>query len=604
MKRLAVTALFVLFAGWTLLHCPSPTEVAEMTPFYLTADFACQAASLPGGALTLVAEGLTSLLCVAWTGALLVIALWGGLAWTLRRLYRMPPHWEWLCWVVALLCCLNFTQQGYMLYVAKVPATGLSVTLGVGLAACLAWSYRRLDGKPWWRTAWTIVTATVGYWLLSSYALMAMCLALVHEVCSVIKDRQFRSRCPLATLLAVAALAAPRLLYACGLVRQDVALLYRLGLPDWRGGEELTLWLPLLGCAGVLLLMEILQVWGFTPAPRKRRASVALWCVVLGLCGWLVWVRSARDGNLRRITAMREATERSDWEGVLSLAKDCEETPTRLQVAYARLALARLERGGDEMFNLSDGDAPYRSPREHQYLRLIGGRQLYYNFGKVNYAYRWAMEDLVEYGARPDYLKCMTKCAILNHEPELARKYLALLRRCPAGRGFARRWEKCVENEDTHPEREAEMREIERLMRYGNVLDGDGGLIEKYLLMSFATMEGGTREMSDLSLQACLILKDIDGFWPRLLRMAPFYVQEGRMPTHYQEAALLLNSLENRNIAGLPIEERTRERFQQLVEAAEANSRMGDEYNMKQLKPAFGGTYWYYYFFVKGLKTN
>ncbi len=108
----------------------------------------------------------------------------------------------------------------------------------------------------------------------------------------------------------------------------------------------------------------------------------------------------------------------------------------------------------------------------------------------------------MEYGVRPDYLKCMVKYVILNQEPELARKYLALLCKCPTGRSFARRWEKCVEAKDMHPECEAEKREIERLMRYGNVLDGDGELIENYLLMSFATMEGGTREMDSLLLQA------------------------------------------------------------------------------------------------------
>lgn len=55
-------------------------------------------------------------------------------------------------------------------------------------------------------------------------------------------------------------------------------------------------------------------------------------------------------------------------------------------------------------------------------------------------------------------------------------------------------------------------------------------------------------------------------------------------------------------VSDLPIDPAISQRFQRLVEAS---SRMGDNAaNATILRPEFGNTYWYYYFFVEGLKTN
>ena len=55
-------------------------------------------------------------------------------------------------------------------------------------------------------------------------------------------------------------------------------------------------------------------------------------------------------------------------------------------------------------------------------------------------------------------------------------------------------------------------------------------------------------------------------------------------------------------IPDLPIAPTVQQRFQRLVDAS---ARLGDNTaNAAALRPEFGDTYWYYYFFVEGLKTN
>ena len=107
--------------------------------------------------------------------------------------------------------------------------------------------------------------------------------------------------------------------------------------------------------------------------------------------------------------------------------------------------------------------------------------------------------------------------------------------------------------------------------------------------------------MVELSLMCCLITKQLDGFWPRFLALMP--VWQGNIPVHYQEAALMVAQLQGGiDITGLPIDPQVRQRFERLVEAS---AQMGDSAsNAYSLRPEFGDTYWYYYFFVEGLKTT
>ncbi|MBQ1664782.1 MAG: hypothetical protein II061_01830, partial [Bacteroidaceae bacterium] len=316
----------------------------------------------------------------------------------------------------------------------------------------------------------------------------------------------------------------------------------------------------------------------------------------------LVILFSGKDKNFQNILKMSQAVDAGNWQEVVDVARNSEVPPTRAEVLFRNLALQQLGTSSETMFKFEDSDAEYKSARKHQYLRLMAARQLYYYYGKVNYSYRWCMEDMVEYGLRPTYLQYMTKCALMNGETDLARKYLTELKDAPFRGDFVEKYSAYIDHTQKMEE-DAEMQGIKRLMNYNNLLDGDAGLIEVYLLNSFALTEGGSREMVELSLQCNMILKDINGFWARFLALLPTFGDH--IPLHYQEAAVLFSALENKyDISKLPIDQNVKERFMKLVQESEMNSSRGDEANAQLLKPSFGDTYWYYYFFVKGLKTN
>ena len=618
MRNLIYPASFLLLGGYLLLaDIPEfLQETADMTPFFLTSDFAAETIGKPGGWLAYTASFLSSCFALPWLGALLLLALTASYAYAQKAAFRIPAAVMGLCWIPALALLLNYSRLGYMLYVLKSPGLAFSMPLGMLFAAGLIGIYLRLR-SIWSKAAWMIIVSMLLFYAVGAYALLASLAAFIYELFLFTKNR-WRTSLPVLLALPLSALLLPLALYECGWLRRSLSTLYSLGLPDYLWTEtERPLWYPFLLSAFFLLAFSAFAAYrrrkgsatrparnGQVSSGRMRPHAIGA-CVLLlyVLSGYQVYAHTFRDDNYRCILRMKHAVEENDWQTVLQSARDCDSIPTRLQVLYTRLALQKTQSGGDALFTYPDGDTPYRTLRKHQYLRLVGGRSLYYYYGKVNYAYRWCMEDLVEYGRRPDYLRYMAKCALVNGETALARKYLDLLRTVPFQSDFVSRYEGYL----SHPARieaDEEMAAVARLMNYEDMLDGDGGLIEVYLLNSFALMEGGTREMVDLSLQCCLIQKDISGFWPRFFRLLPTY-EGGKIPLHYQEAALLFATLQqNIDPETLPIEPQVRERFARLVQASNANAQMGDEYNRTALYPDFGDTYWYYYFFRTGLKTT
>ncbi|MCM1313694.1 MAG: DUF6057 family protein [Bacteroides sp.] len=617
MKRIVYPALFAAFAISLLLFELSDYlyETAGMTPFYTTDVFVHDMTGCCGGMLAFVSSFLQSCFAIPWIGALCLTVVLMSIPYILKQLSSIDSRLEPLCWLPSFAMLLNYTQLGYMIYTLKSPAVAFTLPLGVFMALMLVWLFRLIcqkEGLPGliFKVVWIAAVSTLGYYALGCYALYALLLAVPFlwekSQASAAHHVSFSVIC---TLLLLVSFLVPYIFYQSGILPLRLEAAYQVGLPDYRWtAAERSLWMPLVFSLCWILFLLILSLCAHpekrTEAKKSRLLSAFLFVFFVG-AGYLTYYNTFRDTNYRQILKMKHAADKSDWTEVLNIARSADSSsdnyipPTRLQVLFTRLALSELRRAADEMFSYPEGDTPYNALRTSRYLRLIGGRTLYYYYGKLNYSYRWCMEDMVEYGMRPDYLKYMLRYAVINGEWQLAQKYANTLRTNPFCRDFVARY-----YDSPTDSVKKEFGEVVKLLNYENILDGDGGLIEVYLLNSYAMMEGGTQEMVNLSLLSCLILKNIDGFWQRFFALLPTF-PDGRIPRHYQEAVLLFDKLKpGVDISRLPIDEEVRKRFERLVEASANNSQFGDEYNRSVLRASYGDTYWYYYFFMTELKTN
>lgn len=572
---------------------PFLIETAALTPFYTTTSFIADMMSMPCGFVGYIASMMQSCFAMPWLGALLLTLLLVALAESMRRVFKVSAAWSGLCLVPSFMLILNYTEVGYMLWLVKTPALAFTMPLGMLISIGLT-ATAMVFHKLWIKLVLIVLYATVGYWLFGLFGLLACLFVVLPIITEAIRTRQWKHLSIILGILLLA-LVLPRVMYGQGLFTMRVQDIYVAGLPDyiWNDAERYLYYPALVAIAFCLLLSTTL----FT---QKN-----IVCLIVSLIGMIVaaiclFNYTYRDSNFFDTLEQKQALEQGDYERVLDIARTAETPPTRIQVMLTREALWQAGQAGDKIFAYPDGDTPCNSPRQFQYMRLLCGRLFYYLEGKVNYAYRWCMEDMVEYGRRPAYLCYMTKCALVNGEWKLADKYLDALDHTLWYKDFATKYRTYV-TDHSLVAKDKEMSAIKPLLRYNDVLDGDGGLIELFILNSYAYSNGGSREIVERALMNSLIIKNLDNFWYRFMALLPGW--NGHIPVHFQEAALMVAQLQGGvDTSKLPIDNAIRERFAQLVEKSGQN---GDNAsNAYLLKPEFGDTYWYYYFFVEGLKTN
>lgn len=572
---------------------PFLIETAALTPFYTTTSFIADMMSMPCGFVGYIASMMQSCFAMPWLGALLLTLLLVALAESMRRVFKVSAAWSGLCLVPSFMLILNYTEVGYMLWLVKTPALAFTMPLGMLISIGLT-ATAMVFHKLWIKLVLIVLYATVGYWLFGLFGSLACLFVVLPIIAEAIRTRQWKHLSIILGILLLA-LVLPRVMYGQGLFTMRVQDIYVAGLPDyiWNDAERYLYYPALVAIAFCLLLSTTL----FT---QKN-----IVCLIVSLIGMIVaaiclFNYTYRDSNFFDTLEQKQALEQGDYERVLDIARTAETPPTRIQVMLTREALWQTGQAGDKMFAFPDGDTPCNSPRQFQYMRLLCGRLFYYLEGKVNYAYRWCMEDMVEYGRRPDYLCYMVKCALINGEWKLADKYLDALDHTLWYKDFATKYRTYV-TDHSLVSKDKEMATIKPLLRYNDVLDGDGGMIELFILNSYAYSTGGSREIVERALMNSLIIKNLDNFWYRFMALLPGW--NGHIPVHFQEAALMVAQLQGGvDTSKLPIDNAIRERFAQLVEKSGQN---GDNAsNAYLLKPEFGDTYWYYYFFVEGLKTN
>ena len=299
--------------------------------------------------------------------------------------------------------------------------------------------------------------------------------------------------------------------------------------------------------------------------------------------------------------SMNRCVENLDWEGVLRIARSETTEPTRLMVMYKNLALFRLGRSGDEMYCYLDGakksDAPF-----DVHMMQVGGKIIYLNYGKLNFCYRWCLEDAVEFGWRVDFYRYLLKCALLNNEMKVARKYVDALKQTLYYKDWAEKYESYLKNPSLMQQDE-EFKPIFHMLKYQDNLDSDNTLVELYLMKSFAHSDSNDPLLQEQTLISALQMKDIPLFWPRFTKYALLHPNK-HMPRHYQEAAYLYGNLEHKvDISHMPFDKEVVQSYRDFMAFAQECQNMSEDQMKEVFYPRFGNTFFYNYFLVRNQKS-
>lgn len=562
-----------------------------------TVLFFYQQMVVPGGLLTWLGTFFTEFFYHTWQGVSMACVWWALLMWFSAKALNVSMKWSVLLLVPVSLLLASNLEMGYWIYYMKLRGYFFVGTIGLTLSMASVWGFRRLPVMM--RPIAVVIAGTVLYPLLGVYGLLAVLLMGLLSFQQ--KDMTVLLKIVSFGLSLITVWLVPIIFYWTVYYQTNYDDIYTVALPAYQLDKNYSqYYVPFILIGAFYVMMAF-------PLPEKLKQladKTVVWAVcqvaLLAMMAWGVHHFWYRDYNFEKELEMRRSMEQGDWEGVLTAATDLEDEPTRAIVMMKNLALFRLGRQGDEMYHYKTGAKAYNAPMKVNMTQVVGCA-IYYHYGQANYCYRWCLEDGVEYGWRADQLKYMTRCALLNGEMNVAKKYIRLLKHTRFHKDWAQKQEQFV----LHPEKMKDDKEYsvtQRLLMKEDHLGSDNGLAEMYLMN--VLMDINTRDplVQELTLLAALWKKDIGVFWPRFFNYASLHKGE-HMPKHYQEAAYLYGHLEHQvDISNMPFDADVVKNYNEFMELAQRCAGMNEEQMKPIFYPKFGKTFYYEYFLIRNQK--
>ncbi len=592
---LVLVAVAIVCVGVLLLVCESNFlwKSQELNLFLYSGDFFKQQMIVPGGALVWLGCYFTQFFYHPWLGVVLLCLWWFLLVYLTSRAFCIQSKWLFLVLVLILALTASIVMLGYWLYYVKLRGILFVTTIGAALVSALVWFYRKLPLRYYLRPALIIATTLIGYPLFGFYALFAAALMAVITW-RLPGSITFRAICTVVALVFI--IVVPLIAYRHVFYQTNADNIYVAALPVFFLETEHTTfyWPYFLGAAFYVLAAVLYRSKPFYEKVKKPLPWVLLVCCTLFAFAYGIHLSWFKDFNFHEELRMQRCVENQDWDGVLAGADQTVTEPTRCIVMLRNLALARLGREGDEMYHYWWGAKPPTAPFQVR-MTQVGAKMIYYNYGQINYCYRWCLEDGVEYGWRAEFLKYLTRCALVNGEHQVARKYINLLKQTRYHRAWAEEQERYAGHNDAL-KASAEYKPVFHMLKYNDRLTSDRSVVEQFLNYELARLEADDVVLQEQSLVSALWTKDIPTFWKQFFRYVALHPGQ-RIPTHYQEAAVLYSELEHQvDLSNLPIDESVRTTFQNFMARAQQYGNGTMEMLKQRMYPEFGQTFFYEYF--------
>ena len=602
-KHLAIAiwllALVVIAGALLLFESDQLWKVQQKNLFLCSTLYFKDQLVVPGGLLTWVGTWFTQFLYYPWLGVLLLCGWWLGLMAITKRAFRIADRWAILMLIpVAILLIANM-DMGYWIYMLKLRGYFFVSTIGATIVAALLWAFRCIPDKYYLRTGYIFVTCALGYPLFGIYGLAS---ALLMGIWSW-RLSASRTGAVVNSLVAILSVAAvPLFCYRYVYYQVNLSNVLWPQLPLFYITENHpTYYIPyyLLALFFVILAVTY-RADREGGKPMKKFYYLACQTVIALLLVGGVYHFWMKDENFHRELTMQHRIANQDWMGVIEVAAEQQDEPTRAIVMMRNLALSRLGKQGDAMCLYKNGSKAYAAPFGMR-LMLVAGQLIYYQYGMLNYCNRLCMEMGVEFGFRTEDYQLLVNCALLEGDKPLARKYINILKQTI----FYSDWAEQAENLLNNPAliaKDAEREPITHMLHYDNMLGGDNGYTESFLMTRLVRSTYKDDPIfQEQTLLASLFTKDIKQFWYHFYDYADLHPNQ-HMPRYYQEAAYLYGKLEdNPEIETMPFDESVKSSFESFMTAASNYDNQTVEVCREGLYPLFGDTYYYDYYMMKKL---
>ncbi len=603
-----VVAYFVVL--WVLLSFYEQSQMVRIEAqslFLFDEIFFDNMMKSPAGLLAYAGCFLTQFLYYPVLGAAIFVMLLLLLFFLVKRVFSIPKKFLLLALVPSVFIVASNTQFGYLIYHIKHPGWYFVTVIGAIVALLAIWLYRKLSWKL--SIPFLLLWVCLGFPLFGVFALFsALCMGAISISESVKKGTGISFASVLPFIVALLLAVAVPLFYYYQYSTVAIENIHLSGLPVYHlavGSESFThslipYWIPF-----VLLFFYIffLAIYSnrIKVGTRKKNAFCLLLVAVFILgFQYMYWYNNT---NFRIENQQDCAMWNGEWRSVADYARNTE-LPSRQIVLNRNIALLYLGTAGSEMFTYPDGSSEIDAPM-NVHLTHTGGMMSYYCYGRFNFCYRWCVENAVEYGWKVEYLKHSVRSMLLSGEYTVAERYINILKHTLFHKSWAEHYEKFL-NKKEIIEKVPEFAMPLQMAHFPDMLDVDDSFVEVYLLKNIPSyLYTDTPPLyAEAALMSVLTRKDRKLFWNTLVAYLSGRNQV-RLPIHYQEAIVLFSNLDrNVDASQIPIDEGVRMRFSSFMKRAKSYKGMKEKEIAHHFKDDFGDTYWYFYFFVRDIKSN
>ena len=610
-------------------------KVEDLSLFLFDWQFISDSFRIPGGFLGLAGSFFTQFLYLPWLGSLLWILLLLVIYQLTIRIFRIPDDYIPLALIPVALLIIGNMSLGYGVFFMREQDHFFAPALGYIVSLIPIVAIRRLNAT-WSKIVFLAFWTSIGFILFGVFAFtgtLAAALALLVQ-----QELTRKERIAIVTSAIALVVIIPLIIYSA-YTSYRLGESWIMGLPsisddDWTHAMRAPFQLALL-CQIILALTHVI----LSSKPLTYTTSIivrsATYIAVIAVT-WAFWFN---DENFHTELAMSEAVDRNDWNRTIEVfqkaadshAKSDEKAyesrtrkiasahsiqeitdiveryssrffePTRSMVLYRDLALLKTNRALDEAFTMKDGGRMQNSPHIVP-MAWQSGRQFYLQYGLVNMSYRWCLEDVIEHDWSYSTLKYMTMHSVIMQEPELASKYINKLEKTI----FYRKWalnQQTLKSDWDKMSAAEPYKSILPYMCFENQMSNDMIKTEMYLINHFLDNEPAlaTPEYDRAALLFAMRIQDIPRFWERLF----YYIHSNDfdvLPRSVQEAAYLYGNLE-KDGTQIPCEKSVEDgydEFNRYVQNHPIRSMKESEYPFYR---KFGKTFFYFYYFVRNLKT-
>lgn len=338
-----------------------------------------------------------------------------------------------------------------------------------------------------------------------------------------------------------------------------------------------------------LLPVKIFSISTTEVFNRKYINFISGLAAVLAAAGIIITGYNPQTG---RVINLEELVFNEKWNEVIRYQ---EKYPSENMIGqyFYNIALSETDQLCDRLFfgRQDFGTASLILPWSDDHLTW--GAYFHYSIGLVNEAHRWAYEEMVVYGYRPQNLKLLVKTNLINGHYIMAEKYTGILKKTI----FYRRWAK----------------EYEKLAGDSLAVRADAELGKKISILpmnDFFTFLEEPQNNLPLLLEAnpknkkafeyitawLLLTKNVEPIVANIGKLKE--LSYTHIPRHIEEALLIHYSSTKMmpDLGGLMISPQTLTRFEQYTAAYKALHQT-PALNKETMQKRFGNTFWFYYQF-------